>query len=232
MTKEISLRPVHFQNFHKGSENAVIESERLPGWVSFATIFLSKRRRRSLFHGSAPHEASVGRVCRKKHLVRSSPQRSRSLQARRLRNIRPTAQRWMWGLRPICGPVSQRLISPAGRIRPGGPPPRGGGGVFLFNCCGARVFGGGGARWGGGGAGGGRGPPRGAGRPGGYPPPPPKPPRPGPRGGAGLIVSIRLSRSRYLAAAAFLLLRDRAWMPSTTSTIARTTSRMAMIART
>ena len=47
-----------------------------------------------------------------------------------------------------------------------------------------------------------------------------------------LIVSIRLSRSRYLAAAAFLLLRDRAWMPSTTSTIARTTSRMAMIART
>ena len=49
--------------------------------------------------------------------------------------------------------------------------------------------------------------------------------------GAGLIVSIRLSRSRYLAAAAFLLLRDRAWMPSTTSTIARTTSRMAMIAR-
>ena len=48
--------------------------------------------------------------------------------------------------------------------------------------------------------------------------------------GAGLIVSIRLSRSRYLAAAAFLL-RDRAWMPSTTSTMARTTSRMAMIAR-
>lgn len=159
MTKEISLRPAHFQSFHKGSENAVIESERLPGWVSFATIFLSKRRRRSLFHGSAPHEASVGRVCRKKHFVRSSPQRSRSLQARRLRNIRPTAQRWMWGLRPICGPVSQRLISPA-----------------------------------------------------------------------GLTVSIRLSRGRYLAAAAFLL-RDRAWMPSTTSTMARTTSRMAMIAR-
>ena len=48
--------------------------------------------------------------------------------------------------------------------------------------------------------------------------------------GAGLIVSIRLSRGRYLAAAAFLL-RDRAWMPSTTSTMARTTSRMAMIAR-
>ena len=48
--------------------------------------------------------------------------------------------------------------------------------------------------------------------------------------GAGFIVSIRLSRSRYLAAAAFLL-RDRAWMPSTTSTMARTTSRMAMIAR-
>ena len=118
MTKEISLRPAHFQSFHKGSENAVIKSERLPGWVSFATIFLSKRRRRSLFHGSAPHEASVGRVCRKKHFVRSSPQRSRSLQARRLRNIRPTAQRWMWGLRPICGPVSQRLISPPGRIRP------------------------------------------------------------------------------------------------------------------
>ena len=118
MTKEISLRPTHFQNFHKGSENAVIESERLPGWVSFATIFLSKRRRRSLFHGSAPHEASVGRVCRKKYFVRSSPQRSRSLQTRRLRNIRPTAQWWMWGLRPICGPVSQRLISPAGRIRP------------------------------------------------------------------------------------------------------------------
>ena len=65
MTKEISLRPAHFQNFHKGSENAVIESERLPGWVSFATIFLSKRRRRSLFHGSAPHEASVGRVPQK-----------------------------------------------------------------------------------------------------------------------------------------------------------------------
>ncbi len=65
MTKEISLRPAHFQSFHKGSENAVIESERLPGWVSFATIFLSKRRRRSLFHGSAPHEASVGRVPRK-----------------------------------------------------------------------------------------------------------------------------------------------------------------------
>ena len=165
MTKEISLRPAHFQSFHKGSENAVIKSERLPGWVSFATIFLSKRRRRSLFHGSAPHEASVGRVCRKKHFVRSSPQRSRSLQARRLRNIRPTAQRWMWSLRPICGPVSQRLISPPGRIRP-----------------------------------------------------------------AGLIVSIRLSRGRYLAAAAFLL-RDRAWMPSTTSTMARTTSRMAMIAR-
>lgn len=118
LTKEISLRPAHFQSFHKGSENAVIKSERLPGWVSFATIFLSKRRRRSLFHGSAPHEASVGRVCRKKHFVRSSPQRSRSLQARRLRNIRPTAQRWMWGLRPICGPVSQRLISPPGRIRP------------------------------------------------------------------------------------------------------------------
>ena len=54
-------------------------------------------------------------VCRKKYFVRSSPQRSRSLQTRRLRNIRPTAQRWMWGLRPICGPVSQRLISPAGR---------------------------------------------------------------------------------------------------------------------
>ena len=159
MTKEISLRPAHFQNFHKGSKNAVIESERLPGWVSFATIFLSKRRRRSLFHGSAPHEASAGRVCRKKYFVRSSPQRSRSLQTRRLRNIRPTAQRWMWGLRPICGPVSQRLISPA-----------------------------------------------------------------------GLIVSICLSRSRYLAAAAFLL-RDRAWMPSTTSTMARTTSRMAIIAR-
>ena len=118
MTKEISLRPAHFQSFHKGSENAVIESERLPGWVSFATIFLSKRRRRSLFHGSAPHEASAGRVCRKKHFVRSSPQRSRSLQTRRLRNIRPTAQRWMWGLRPICGPVSQRLISPAGRRPP------------------------------------------------------------------------------------------------------------------
>ena len=49
--------------------------------------------------------------------------------------------------------------------------------------------------------------------------------------GAGLIVSICLSRNRYLAAAAFLLLRDRAWMPSTTSTMARTTSRMAMIAR-
>ena len=65
MTKEISLRPAHFQNFHKGSENAVIESESLPGWVSFATIFLSKRRRRSLFHGSAPNEASVGRVPRK-----------------------------------------------------------------------------------------------------------------------------------------------------------------------
>ena len=65
LTKEISLRPAHFQSFHKGSENAVIESERLPGWVSFATIFLSKRRRRSLFHGSAPHEASVGRVPRK-----------------------------------------------------------------------------------------------------------------------------------------------------------------------
>ena len=48
--------------------------------------------------------------------------------------------------------------------------------------------------------------------------------------GAGLIVSIRLSRGRYLAAAAFLL-RDRAWMPTTTSTMARTTSRMAMIAR-
>ena len=48
--------------------------------------------------------------------------------------------------------------------------------------------------------------------------------------GAGPIVSIRLSRGRYLAAAAFLL-RDRAWMPSTTSTMARTTSRMAMIAR-
>ena len=171
MTKEISLRPAHFQSFHKGSENAVIKSERLPGWVSFATIFLSKRRRRSLFHGSAPHEASVGRVCRKKHFVRSSPQRSRSLQARRLRNIRPTAQRWMWGLRPICGPVSQRLISPPGRIRPARQLP-----------------------------------------------------------GAGLIVSIRLSRGRYLAAAAFLL-RDRAWMPSTTSTMARTTSRMAMIAR-
>lgn len=174
MAKEISLRPAHFQNFHKGSENAVIESERLPGWVSFATIFLSKRRRRSLFHGSAPNEASVGRVCREKYFVRSSPQRSRSLQTRRLRNIRPTAQRWMWGLRPICGPVSQRLISPAGRIRP------------APGSCRARA----------------------------------------------LLSSICLSRSRYLAAAAFLLLRDRAWMPSTTSTIARTTSRMAMIART
>lgn len=55
--------------------------------------------------------------------------------------------------------------------------------------------------------------------------------RPRRKPGAGLIVSIRLSRSHYLAAAAFLLLRDRAWMPSTTSTMARTTSRMAMIAR-
>ena len=118
MTKEISFRPAHFQSFHKGSENAVIESERLPGRVSFATIFLPKGGGDLFFTAAPPHEASFGRVCRKKYFVRSSPQRSRSLQTRRLRNIRPTAQRWMRGLRPICGPVSQRLISPAGRIRP------------------------------------------------------------------------------------------------------------------
>ena len=140
LAKEISLRPAHFQNFHKGSENAVIESERLPGWVSFATIFLSKRRRRSLFHGSAPHEASVGRVSRKKYFVRSSARRSRSLQTRRLRNIRPTAQRWMWGLRPICGPVSQRLISPAGRIRPAPGSCRARGLLSLYVCHAAVIW--------------------------------------------------------------------------------------------
>ena len=116
MTKEISLRPAHFQSFHKGSEHAVIESERLPRMGFFRNdLSFQKAEAISFFHGSAPHEASFGRVCRKKYFVRSSPQRSRSLQTRRLRNIRPTAQRWMWGLRPICGPVSQRLISPAGR---------------------------------------------------------------------------------------------------------------------
>ena len=168
MTKEISLRPAHFQSFHKASENAVIESERLPGWVSFATIFLSKRRRRSLFHGSAPHEASVGRVCRKKYFVRSSPQRSRST-VKEHTSDSPTVN---------VGPAANLRAGLAAADFPGRPKAR------------ARQL-----------------------------------------PGAGLIVSIRLSRSRYLAAAAFLLLRDRAWMPSTTSTIARTTSRMAMIAR-
>ena len=32
----------HFQNVYKSSENAVIENERHPRWVSFVTIFLSE----------------------------------------------------------------------------------------------------------------------------------------------------------------------------------------------
>ena len=171
MTKEISLRPAHFQNFHKGSENAVIESERLPGWVSFATIFLSKGGR-SLFHGSAPNEASVGRVCREKYFVRSSPEEPipAGPTVKEHTSDSPTVD---------VGPAANLRAGLAAADFPGRPKAR------------ARQL-----------------------------------------PGAGLIVSIRLSRSRYLAAAAFLLLRDRAWMPSTTSTIARTTSRMAMIART
>ena len=170
MTKEISLRPAHFQNFHKGSENAVIESERLPGWVSFATIFLSKRRRRSLFHGSAPHEASVGRVPRKILRTILAPEEPISAD--------PTVKEHTSNSPTVdVGPAANLRAGLAAADFPGRPKAR------------ARQL-----------------------------------------PGAGLIVSIRLSRSRYLAAAAFLL-RDRAWMPSTTSTMARTTSRMAMIAR-
>ena len=170
MTKEISLRPAHFQNFHKGSENAVIESERLPGWVSFATIFLSKRRRRSLFHGSAPHEASVGRVPRKILRTILAPEEPISAD--------PTVKEHTSDSPTVdVGPAANLRAGLAAADFPGRPKAR------------ARQL-----------------------------------------PGAGLIVSIRLSRSRYLAAAAFLL-RDRAWMPSTTSTMARTTSRMAMIAR-
>ena len=170
MTKEISLRPAHFQNFHKGSENAVIESERLPGWVSFATIFLSKRRRRSLFHGSAPHEASVGRVPRKILRTILAPEEPISAD--------PTVKEHTSNSPTVdVGPAANLRAGLAAADFPGRPKAR------------ARQL-----------------------------------------QGAGLIVSIRLSRSRYLAAAAFLL-RDRAWMPSTTSTMARTTSRMAMIAR-
>ena len=168
MTKEISLRPAHFQNFHKGSENAVIESERLPGWVSFATIFLSKRRRRSLFHGSAPHEASVGRVPRKILRTILAPEEPISAD--------PTVKEHTSNSPTVdVGPAANLRAGLAAADFPGKP-----------NKARARQL--------------------------------------------GLIVSIRLSRSRYLAAAAFLL-RDRAWMPSTTSTMARTTSRMAMIAR-
>ena len=32
----------YFQNFHKSSENTVIENESHPLWVSFVTIFLSE----------------------------------------------------------------------------------------------------------------------------------------------------------------------------------------------
>ena len=171
MTKEISLRPAHFQSFHKGSENAVIESERLPGRVSFATIFLSKRRRRSLFHGSAPHEASVGRVCRKK-ILRTILAPEEPISAG------PTVKEHTSDSPTVdVGPAANLRAGLAAADFPGRPKAR------------ARQL-----------------------------------------PGAGLIVSIRLSRGRYLAAAAFLL-RDRAWMPSTTSTMARTTSRMAMIAR-
>ena len=170
MTKEISLRPAHFQSFHKGSENAVIESERLPGWVSFATIFLSKRRRRSLFLGSAPHEASVGRVPRKTLCTILAPEEpiSAGPTVKEHTSDSPTVD---------VGPAANLRAGLAAADFPGRPKAR------------ARQL-----------------------------------------PGAGLIVSIRLSRGRYLAAAAFLL-RDRAWMPSTTSTMARTTSRMAMIAR-
>ena len=172
MAKEISLRPAHFQSFHKGSENAVIESERLPGWVSFTTIFLSKRRRRSLFHGSAPHEASVGRVPQKILRTILAPEEpiSAGPTVKEHTSDSPTVN---------VGPAANLRAGLAAADFPGRP-----------NKARARQL-----------------------------------------PGAGLIVSIRLSRSRYLAAAAFLLLRDRAWMPSTTSTIARTTSRMAMIAR-
>ena len=171
MTKEISLRPAHFQNFHKASENAVIESERLPGWVSFATIFLSKRRRRSLFLGSAPHEASVGRVPRKILCTILAPEEpiSAGPTVKEHTSDSPTVD---------VGPAANLRAGLAAADFPGRP-----------NKARARQL-----------------------------------------PGAGLIVSIRLSRGRYLAAAAFLL-RDRAWMPSTTSTMARTTSRMAMIAR-
>ena len=172
MTKEISLRPAHFQSFHKGSENAVIESERLPGRVSFATIFLSKRRRRSLFHGSAPHEASVGRVCRKK-ILRTILAPEEPISAG------PTVKEHTSDSPTVdVGPAANLRAGLAAADFPGRP-----------NKARARQL-----------------------------------------PGAGLTVSIRLSRGRYLAAAAFLL-RDRAWMPSTTSTMARTTSRMAMIAR-
>ena len=172
MAKEISLRPAHFQNFHKGSENAVIESESLPGWVSFAMIFLSKRRRRSLFHGSTPHEASFGRVPRKILCTILAPEEPISAD--------PTVKEHTSDSPTVdVGSAANLRAGLAAADFPGRPKAR------------ARQL-----------------------------------------PGAGLIVSIRLSRSRYLAAAAFLLLRDRAWMPSTTSTIARTTSRMAMIART
>ena len=171
MAKEISLRPTHFQSFHKASENAVIESERLPGWGSFATIFLSKRRRRSLFHGSAPHEASFGRVPQKilRKILAPEEPISADPTVKEHTSDSPTVD---------VGPAANLRAGLAAADFPGRPKAR------------ARQL-----------------------------------------PGAGLIVSIRLSRSRYLAAAAFLLLRDRAWMPSTTSTIARTTSRMAMIAR-
>ena len=174
MTKEISLRPAHFQSFHKGSENAVIESESLPGWVSFATIFLSKRQRRSLFHGSAPPRG-FRRACMPQKTPRTilAPEEPVSAD--------PTIKEHTSDSPTVdVGPAANLRAGLAAADFPGRP-----------NKARARQL-----------------------------------------PGAGLIVSIRLSRSRYLAAAAFLLLRDRAWMPSTTSTIARTTSRMAMIART
>ena len=174
MTKEISLRPAHFQGFHKGSENPVIESERLPGWVSFVTIFLSKGGGDLFFHGSTPNEASVGRVCREKYfctILAPEEPISAGPTVKEHTSDSPTVD---------AGPAANLRAGLAAADFPGRP-----------NKARARQL-----------------------------------------PGAGLIVSICLSRSRYLAAAAFLLLRDRAWMPSTTSTIARTTSRMAMIART
>ena len=174
MTKEISLRPAHFQSFHKGSENAVIESERLPRMGFFRNdlsfqkaeaISFSRQRPPRGFRWACMPQKTPRTILAPEEPVSAGPT------VKEHTSDSPTVD---------VGPAANLRAGLAAADFPGRP-----------NKARARQL-----------------------------------------PGAGLIVSIRLSRSRYLAAAAFLLLRDRAWMPSTTSTIARTTSRMAMIART